>query len=159
VPESASFVRPAVLLKDFVLEEYQLIEARAAGADTALLIVALLSDERLAELIKVRHKSSWPESTLTRVRFVLIPSASVLQVARDLGMEPLVEVATEEETERSVDVSVVIVDTQATSMHIGYCVPQGCTNRSSIHRYQQSQSPQLQRGYADHRSACFTDTS
>jgi len=61
-----------VLLKDFVLEEYQLIEARAAGADTALLIVALLSDERLAELIKVRHSFSWPEHTLTCVRPALI---------------------------------------------------------------------------------------
>jgi indole-3-glycerol phosphate synthase len=50
-------VREAVelplLCKDFILSPYQLFQARAAGADAALLIAAILSDQDLAYLGKV----------------------------------------------------------------------------------------------------------
>jgi indole-3-glycerol phosphate synthase len=49
-------VRAAVavplLRKDFILERYQLLEARAAGADCALLIAEILDDTALPRLIR-----------------------------------------------------------------------------------------------------------
>ncbi len=52
-------VRQAVdiplLCKDFILTPYQLYQARAAGADAALLIAAILSDQDLIYLLKVAH--------------------------------------------------------------------------------------------------------
>ena len=70
-------VREAVdlplLCKDFILSPYQLYQARAAGADAALLIAAILTDQDLSYLSKV---------------------------ARGLGLAVLVEVHDAEELER-----------------------------------------------------------
>jgi anthranilate synthase / indole-3-glycerol phosphate synthase / phosphoribosylanthranilate isomerase len=66
--------RPAILRKDFIIDEYQVVEGRVYGADTVLLIVAALNDERLAAL---------------------------MDCSRSLGMEPLVEVNNADEMERA----------------------------------------------------------
>lgn len=68
--------RAAILRKDFVVDAYQVLEARAYGADTLLLIVALLPTvEVLAPLVAA---------------------------SRELGMEPLVEVNCVEELDVAV---------------------------------------------------------
>ena len=47
-----------VLRKDFILDTYQLVEARAAGADAVLLIAECLDDCNLRKLLHMR-RSSW----------------------------------------------------------------------------------------------------
>lgn len=65
-----------LLRKDFIVDEYQLMEARAIGADAALLIVGALEQQRLVDL----------------QRF-----------AADLGLATLVEVHDAEEMSRAID--------------------------------------------------------
>jgi indole-3-glycerol phosphate synthase len=50
--------RPALLRKDFLFDPYHLYEARAYGADAALLIVAILPETLLAELIALAQELS-----------------------------------------------------------------------------------------------------
>ena len=67
--------RPAILRKDFIIDEYQVLEARVHGADSLLLIVASLDDTKLCRL---------------------------MERSRSLGMEPLVEVNNADEMDRAV---------------------------------------------------------
>ena len=72
--EALGDARPAILRKDFVIDEYQVLEARVHGADSVLLIVASLDDAKLTHL---------------------------MARSRALGMEPLIEVNNAEEMERA----------------------------------------------------------
>ena len=62
--------RPAVLRKEFVFDEYQILEGRLAGCDSVLLIVKMLNEDTLKKLYLF---------------------------SKSLGMEPLVEVNTPDE--------------------------------------------------------------
>ncbi len=69
-----------VLRKDFIVTDYQLWEARAAGADLALLIVAALDDAELAHL----HGS---RSTLGLTALVEVHTADEARRALDAGAQ------------------------------------------------------------------------
>jgi indole-3-glycerol phosphate synthase len=45
-----------VLRKDFLLDDYQLVEARCAGADAVLLIAEILDDASLRQLLSETHR-------------------------------------------------------------------------------------------------------
>ncbi|KAB1502541.1 indole-3-glycerol phosphate synthase TrpC [Corynebacterium sp. 320] len=86
-------VRAAVniplLRKDFIVNPYQIHEARAHGADVVLLIVAALEQERLV---------------------------SLMDRVESLGMTALVEVHTEEEAQRAVEAGAKVIGVNARNL-------------------------------------------
>ncbi len=50
-----SAVRPPVLRKDFIIDLYQVVEARVAGADAVLLIAEILDERTLPALVNEIH--------------------------------------------------------------------------------------------------------
>jgi indole-3-glycerol phosphate synthase len=71
-------VRVPLLRKDFIVTEYQLLEARAAGADAILLIVAALTPDELTRLAACA-------AALGLDTLVEVHSAGELSVAVDAG--------------------------------------------------------------------------
>jgi anthranilate synthase/indole-3-glycerol phosphate synthase/phosphoribosylanthranilate isomerase len=61
--------RPAILRKDFVVNEYMIAEAAAHGADTVLLIVAVLPEHVLRHLIRYA-RTAWDMEPLVEVHDV-----------------------------------------------------------------------------------------
>ena len=70
IEEVKKYTRLPVLRKDFIIDKYQIYEARKFGADAILLIASILSKEEIDEM---------------------------LSIAKSLGMDCLVETKTEEE--------------------------------------------------------------
>ena len=75
-----------VLRKDFIAEPYQVFEARAAGADLVLLIVAALEQDTLRELYGLIN---------------------------ELGMTPLVETHSADEVARALDIGADVIGVNA----------------------------------------------
>ncbi|MFA0730495.1 MAG: hypothetical protein LKKZDAJK_002407 [Candidatus Fervidibacter sp.] len=99
-----------LLRKDFLIDAYQLYEARANGADAVLLIVAALTKDALQDL---------------------------LVLARELGMDALVEVHTEVELETALSVGATLIGINnrnlqtfvvdlATTLRLRPLIPDGC---------------------------------
>lgn len=82
--------RPAILRKDFIIDEYQIAEARLNGADTVLLIVAILPVPRLQALYTC---------------------------AVAYGMEPLVEVNNAHEMEIALQVGAKLIGVNNRNLH------------------------------------------
>lgn len=79
-----------LLRKDFIIDEYQIVEARALGADAILLIVAALSDTELAAFTRLAH---------------------------DLGLDVLVEVHDEAECERALQLPLRVIGVNNRNLH------------------------------------------
>ena len=105
-----SAVGVPLLRKEFIVEEYQLWESRAAGAAAVLLIVAALDREALRDF---------------------------LQAAKDVGLGTLVEVHTAAELERALECGAPVIgvnnrDLQTlrtsleASLHLLPLIPPGC---------------------------------
>jgi indole-3-glycerol phosphate synthase len=75
-----------VLRKDFLVDPVQVLEARAAGADSVLLITSCLADDVLE---------------------------AMLATARELGMEPLVETHSDEDLERALATDAEVIGVNA----------------------------------------------
>ena len=82
-------VNVPVLRKDFIAEKYQILEARAAGADVVLLIVAALDQQLLAELNAF---------------------------ALSLGLTVLVETHSREELHRALDINAALIGVNARNL-------------------------------------------
>ncbi len=82
-------VQVPVLRKDFVVTSYQLWEARAYGADLALLIVAALDQNALVSLV---------------------------ERAESIGLVPLVEVHTAEELDRALEAGAKVIGINARNL-------------------------------------------
>jgi len=79
-----------VLRKDFTVDPYQIVEARAIGADAILLIVAALEDAQMEELA---------------------------ETAQEYGLDVLVEVHNREELERSLALSTPLIGVNNRDLH------------------------------------------
>ncbi len=79
-----------LLRKDFILDEVQILESRAVGADAVLLIAALLNEEKLKELYRL---------------------------SKELGMEALVEVHTQKELHCALRIGAEIIGINNRNLH------------------------------------------
>jgi indole-3-glycerol phosphate synthase len=93
--------RPALLRKDFLIEPYEVLQARAYGADAFLLIVAMLDTSLLKELIAA---------------------------GRELELDALVEVHTEPEAERALQAGATLFGINNRDLHT-FKVDLGVTER------------------------------
>ncbi|OLL23199.1 Multifunctional tryptophan biosynthesis protein [Neolecta irregularis DAH-3] len=96
-----SLDRPAILRKDFIIDRYQVMEARLFGADSLLLIVSMLNDTQLCDLY---------------------------EYSKTLGMEPLVEVNSADEMTRAIKIGAKVIGVNNRDLH-SFTVDMSVTSR------------------------------
>lgn len=79
-----------MIRKDFVVDEYQLYQARLMGADAVLLICAILDQQKLSRYLEITH---------------------------ELGMAALVETHDEEEIEQALEVGARLIGVNNRNLH------------------------------------------
>jgi indole-3-glycerol phosphate synthase len=94
---ASAAVRIPCLRKDFILDPFQILEARAAGADAILLIVAALADKDLK---------------------------SLYEEARRMGLDVLCEIHDREELERAVALGFTVIGVNSRNLHTMQVQPQ-----------------------------------
>ncbi|GBC99551.1 Indole-3-glycerol phosphate synthase [bacterium HR17] len=110
LPLARQLTTKPLLRKDFLIDAYQLFEARVYGADAVLLIVAALTPAQLHEL---------------------------LSLTRELGMDALVEVHTETELETALNAGATLIGINnrdlttfavdlTTTLRLRPLIPDGC---------------------------------
>jgi indole-3-glycerol phosphate synthase len=120
--EASRVTKIPILRKDFIIDPWQVWETRAAGADSYLLIAAILQDQEMAEL---------------------------LQLGRSMKMEPLVEVHSREELARVVAAGARIIGVNnrdlrdfqlhvETSLDLVEAIPEDCiaVSESGLHSHE-----------------------
>jgi indole-3-glycerol phosphate synthase len=120
--EAKKVTQIPILRKDFIVDPWQVWETRAAGADTFLLIAAVLADSALGEL---------------------------LELGRSLQMEPLVEVHSRAELDRAMTAGAKIVGVNnrdlrdfgvhlQTSLELIESIPDDCiaVSESGLHTHE-----------------------
>jgi len=90
IEEIKKHVNIPILRKDFILDEVQILESRAVGADAVLLIVGVLNEDKL----KILYDS-----------------------AKNLGMDVLVEVHTEKELKKALKIGADIIGINSRNLH------------------------------------------
>jgi indole-3-glycerol phosphate synthase len=122
-----------VLRKDFIIDPWQVWEARAAGADSFLLITAILDDVALGEM---------------------------LRLGRSLEMEPLVEVHSRQELDRALTARARIIGVNnrdlrtfevrlETSLDLVEAIPEDCVAVSESGLHTQDDLARLRRAGFD----------
>lgn len=90
ISQVRDIIKVPILRKDFIIDPVQIYEARAYGADTFLLIAAILETSEMADLIAL---------------------------GRELGMEPLVESHNEAELEKTIASGAQIIGINNRNLH------------------------------------------
>jgi len=90
IKELREIITVPIIRKDFIIDEYQIYEARAFGADSFLLIAAILTNKEIKKF---------------------------LDLGRKLGMEPLVESHSKEEIFKCIEAGVKIFGVNNRNLH------------------------------------------
>ena len=139
------YTRPAILRKDFVMSEYMIAQAAAAGADTVLLIVAVLPLHLLQRLLQ------YARTTFQMEPLVEVHTTHELQVALQAGARVIgvnnrnlhtfqMDLQTSERMAEFLQHEGIVYQHGSTTFEqqqVSLCALSGMSNAMDVHRYRQ----------------------